>query len=986
MSKSKCLTGHALRLIALASVSAFALSANAQTAPSTTAQPVGPVKPMYGNLRAFYGDVTPSYGNLRAFYGNLRPFYGNIRPFYGNIRAFWGDASPFATDLVPFWGNLRAFNGGLSAPAVGDYWTKAGGDWDSVEASWQVAEKAGDYSQAASQLRGLVGSAETFWGSAVQTKTGQSFQSGFAAPLLAKYGLDLNDPNSLSKLSQSDRSTFFLEWYDGLMNFTGTDHVDHWMKTVNWTPQLTQTQGYGADTVIGLLDFTVAGDTVIQKNIVKYDGVSNFTNGHGAAVASLIVGAHDGQGVMGIAPKASVIAYNPFDASGTAGWADISKGILMLTQNRASVINMSLGVPGSTLDQGWNAVFSDAAVSAAAKKAVFVVAAGNDGVTQTANINWNLSTNPSLIVVGSIDLAGNISNFSNTPGTACLLDNNTCKPGNRLMDRFIVAPGELMLVSDDKGGVTRMSGTSFAAPLVSGAIALLQDRWPWLANYPKETTDIILKSAKDIGAPGVDPVYGVGLLDVTASQSPLDFNKLKWYQVDAAGKAKEQSLKDVIKTAGGLPTTLTEASVSTVVTTSLSEQQLKFDAKGLYFYAFEPLGGTTRDFAIPLSSKLIGQNVTTFNGGQEQFQAYLLNRMNSWVNSLPAGATGPGGPLPKFAAANGFVQDAPVPNSWGMDMTVSIAPRPARYGFRQDGPAYQSRLKIAGEKTAAQFGFGDGAVALSGVRGLGSASDYDSERGGSNPVLGLASGGAFANFAYALNDKLKVSAGTTQRDDRRDRSDLPGLNFIDTAAERYQASAQHFGADYAVRPGVNLVGSYTRLHERSALLGVQSLDANDFRQGSTPDGLTVGVGADLGHGATLGVSGTVARTRQIGGGQAIRIEDSLTSTAFEVALTKVGFIGKEDVARLTLSQPLYVNSGALGTSTVQVIDRSTGEIGVVNNRIDAGQTRPLAGELLYGRQIFKRTSDLSLFGRVEVNPGAAVSQTFMAGGRIRIGF
>jgi subtilisin family serine protease len=985
MSKIRSVNGHKLKMIALASASAIAFPAAAQIAPTgpTAAAAAGPVKPMYGNLRAFYGDVTPSYGKIRGFYGNLRPFYGNIRPFYGNIRAFWGDANPFAADLVPFWGKLRAFDSGLTAPAVGDYWTQAGGDWDGIEASWAVAETAGaagDYSQAATQLRGLVSSAETFWGSAAQAKTGQSLRTGFAAPLLAKYGLDLDDPASLSKLSQSDRSLFFLEWYDGLMNFTGTDHVDHWMKTVNWTPQLTQTQGYGADTVIGLLDFTVAGDTVIQQNIVKYDGVSNFTNGHGAAVGSLIVGAHDGQGVMGIAPKASVIAYNPFDATGTAGWADISKGIVMLTQNRASVINMSLGVPGSTLDQGWNAVFSDPVVSAAAKKALFVVAAGNDGVTQTANINWNFATNPNLIVVGSIDLAGNISNFSNTPGTACLLDNNACKTGNRLMDRFIVAPGELMLVSDDHGGVTRMSGTSFAAPLVSGAIALLQDRWPWLANYPKETADIILKSAKDLGAPGVDPVYGVGLLDVTASQSPLNFNTLKWYQVDQTGKAKEQSLKDVIKTAGGLPTTLTEASVTTVVSSAVSEQQLKFDAKGLYFYAFESVGATNRDFAIPLSSKLIGQSVITANGGQEQFQSYLLSRMDAWVAAQAATST-----KSKFAAANGFVQDAPVPNSWGMDMTVSIAPRPAKFGFRQDGPDYQSRLRIAGEKVGVQFGFGDGAPALAAVAGLDSASDYDSDRGGANPLLGLASGGTFANFGYALNDKLRISAGTTQRDVRRDRSDLPGLNFIDTAAERYQASAQHFGADYAVRPGLHLVGSYTRLHERSALLGIQSLDAGDFRQGSTTDGLTLGLGAQLGHGTTLGVSGTAARTRQVDG-QAIRIEDGLSSTAFEMALTKVGFISKYDVARLTLSQPLFVNSGALGTSTVQIIDRGTGEMGVVNNRIEVGQSRPLAGELLYGRQIFSQTSDLSLFGRVEVNPGAAVERTFMTGGRIRIGF
>jgi hypothetical protein len=158
-----------------------------------------------------------------------------------------------------------------------------------------------------------------------------------------------------------------------------------------------------------------------------------------------------------------------------------------------------------------------------------------------------------------------------------------------------------------------------------------------------------------------------------------------------------------------------------------------------------------------------------------------------------------------------------VANGWGMDMTVSIAPRPAKFGFRQDGPDYQSRLKIAGEKVGVQFGFGDGAVALAGVRGLDSASDYDSDRGGANPLLGLASGGTFANFAYAVSDKLRISAGATQRDVRRERSDLPGLDFIDTGAERYQASAQHFGADYKpCVPGLNLVGI---LHPPARALG-----------------------------------------------------------------------------------------------------------------------------------------------------------------------
>jgi hypothetical protein len=61
---------------------------------------------------------------------------------------------------------------------------------------------------------------------------------------------------------------------------------------------------------------------------------------------------------------------------------------------------------------------------------------------------------------------------------------------------------------------------------VTGAISLLQQRCGWLKQKPRETADIILQSATDLGAPGVDPVYGHGLLNITASQAPLDYSKL----------------------------------------------------------------------------------------------------------------------------------------------------------------------------------------------------------------------------------------------------------------------------------------------------------------------------------------------------------------------------------------------------------------------------------------------------------------------------
>ncbi len=259
-----------------------------------------------------------------------------------------------------------------------------------------------------------------------------------------------------------------------------------------------------------------------------------YVNDHGAAVASLIAAAHDGQGVMGIAPNAEVHLYNPFDASGTASWTDVATGIAALYDSGAHVVNASLGVPGTVVSNEWVNILKRLAAqqpqgrppSSSSK------AAGNEGVTQTQNVPWllGLEAPNNLLVVGSVGPTGTISPFSNTPGEACFTLLGLCAEQNKLKYRFLVAPGELLLVADNNGGVTRMSGTSFAAPLVTGAISLMQDRWPWLQQHADETVQIILQSATDLGAPGVDPVYGWGELNIEASQSPLDFNNLVVYQ------------------------------------------------------------------------------------------------------------------------------------------------------------------------------------------------------------------------------------------------------------------------------------------------------------------------------------------------------------------------------------------------------------------------------------------------------------------------
>lgn len=89
--------------------------------------------------------------------------------------------------------------------------------------------------------------------------------------MLAKYGIDLDNPWSLEGLNEVGYELFLLDLQDNLMLYSGQDQVDHWMKVVNWTPPITQDLGSGKDSRIGLLDFTITGEGT--SNVVMASGV-----------------------------------------------------------------------------------------------------------------------------------------------------------------------------------------------------------------------------------------------------------------------------------------------------------------------------------------------------------------------------------------------------------------------------------------------------------------------------------------------------------------------------------------------------------------------------------------------------------------------------------------------------------------------------------------------------------------------------------------
>lgn len=893
--------------------------------------------PRYGDIDAFWGDII-------AFYGDIGAFWGDINPFYGDIGAFWGDISPFYGDIGAFWGDIGAFYGDIGAfnathlAALGQFWKVNGSlisETDQVWASYQ-AESAHfrRYTDIGGRLSELRKNAIAQFGHA-------GFDNAAANAVYDRHGIAPGDPSALEKVTKQQRAAFFVDWHDTVMGYSGIDHLDHWMSQVNWTPSITQIQGKGADTVIGIVDGSFSSDADLANNVIWSGGGSNTVGGHGAGVASLIAAAHDGKGVMGIAPEVKIVTYNPFDHTGSASWDSVAKGILAVQSapvgGRRSIINLSLGEPGWVASQGLADVLARPDVAASRLNTVYVVAAGNDGTAQSGNINWNFAHNAVTIFVGSVNPSGVISKFSNQPGKACLLDNGICRSGNELYNRFIVAPGELILVSDGMGGVTRQSGTSFAAPLVSGAIALLHDRWTWLAHHPDETAEIIFRSARDLGAPGVDPVYGHGLLDVRASQSPLNFNHLTF-------KAYYKS---------GLLTVVQDLPVRTLLAGGIPSW---WETHGVFFTALEKIGDTHRDFAIPMSSLTYGKETNILGHGWERMQDFISERFATWLRSGGKDSNGDG----RAGISQVRSIEGETSGQWTMRYDA-IQPR-----FTQDGavrPTHNAAtLTGPGGSFAVTLGHGQGALALSHGQ-FGIVSDFDEETGGVNPVLGFASGEVFAGATYKPAASTTISVGYTKnRDDWKDYNGPSEIQrSLQFAFGTREAQAATVGIEQKLGKSVSIGAQWTRLDEQDALLGTQTATEALLGQGAKTDAITFSASIDAGKGLSFDLSATGGAT-ETADGQLLANKGKVLSSAAQFSINKRGVVGESDVLRVSVGQPLQIEHGELELLSEQVIDRETGELGMVSQTIGIETRRRYTAEIVYATPITE-TSEFGLIGR-----------------------
>ena len=298
-------------------------------------------------------------------------------------------------------------------------------------------------------------------------------------------------------------------------------NLDEWnLINLNATDVASASGGAGVEVAVldGLTDCRhseFAGTPRRCENFLIEGGRYRFYDSHGTHTAGTVAGANHG-----VAPGAHILNYAVFDdrfyvATGSKlinAWLDASA-------RGATISSMSFGCTNLAL------CFTPAEVTAMASadlsSMLFVKAAGNDGAN-LSNESIAVSAQTALaamartMLVGSVNLSGQISSFSNRPGENCFLPTgaSACSEGLKWKYYFLVAPGQNIYSALPGGSFGYMSGTSMATPIVAGAAALLQNRWPALKAEPEKLALILFDTARDLGAPGVDAVYGWGLLDV----------------------------------------------------------------------------------------------------------------------------------------------------------------------------------------------------------------------------------------------------------------------------------------------------------------------------------------------------------------------------------------------------------------------------------------------------------------------------------------
>lgn len=595
-------------------------------------------------------------------------------------------------------------------------------------------------------------------------------------------------------------------------------------------------------------------------------------NGHGTATAAIGAGATttSGGGMAGVAPRATIIAEKVLNASGSGYDSDVANGIVAAVNAGAQVVNLSLTylpTPGVVTAINY----------AASKGTIIVFAGGNSSLALNGGANSTGFTQDALnrlVFVGSVNSTNVVSSFSNTPGAGAAIAGGTRSSYASL---WLMAPGERIIAPGIQFGANAFaywSGTSMAAPVVSGALALLESTWPVLQRNGTATR-VLFQSSTNLGANGIDNVYGNGLLNVSRAFQPIGAMTVA---TASGGSIAVGSLTATTLTSGALGSLSVIAPLlSNYTSFDTFQRDFTVDLSGLLKQAT----GNKTTGASSLSSALLSSSTRLTNGGTLAF-------------SMGADRIVPRGINPGADNLASAVED----NARGLPTGAWVA--------SLSDPSGASIAVGHGFPVATSF-----AEALWGQDTLAVSASYSLE--GSTDLSSLAGGGHFMALGMDSGEHTHVGFSITE-------TGTPDYSVPSARRLMPHASAVSAGVTTSLAPGWTAGMTMSFLGEENGLLGAQYTSGGAFSLGREHRSMSAGLSSavKLGEGTGLLFNAVLARTQGARGEGLIADTTPLLARSYGMALVQQNLFGANDHASFSVTKPLRVFDGSIDLVTTRV--------------------------------------------------------------------
>lgn len=654
-------------------------------------------------------------------------------------------------------------------------------------------------------------------------------------------------------------------------------------------------------------------------------GINNPDSDHGTRVAMVAAAARNNSGMMGIAWGASVLALRA-DRAGSCldqgatldsgcRFEDtvIAAGVDRAVANGARVINLSLGgePPAAELQ---------AAIGRAATAGVVVVvSAGNEGASTDAGVDPDnpdpfaagirAAGNANVIIAGSINSRSEFSAFSNRAGSE--------------QQWFLSAQGEgvccfykdgqieVTVGADGRSYVTLFSGTSFSAPQIAGAVALVRQAFPNLTAA--QVVDLLLTTARDGGVAGTDATFGRGILDIGRAFQPQGATSLAGSRV--AVPLSGTILSGSAAMGDALAGSPGQGALGTVV---LDRYQRA--------YAIDLAGGLATAGVTPrLGAALAGQVRSVSGGAGPVAMAFSVARTGlAGSRALPLRLPGTDAQRARVLAGRVIARIAPG-SAFG-------------FAYRQGADGLVTQLQ--GQHRPAFLVASDPADDGGFIRAAGIAVGWRQQIGGWGLTVSA--------------DRARVA-----RTGPGLRGRVPDLASRDAVVRRAGVTLDRVTGPVAFSLGLGWQA------EDRTILGARLLDG----LGGGADSLFLDVGGrwQIAPAWELGAAWREGRTRLRQQG-IVTGKAAIASNGWALDLTRAGAFATDDRLSLRLSQPLRVSRGSMDLTLPTAWDYVTQQAtSSVRSLGLAPRGREVTGELAWRAGLFGGTAIASLFYRH--NPG-----------------